>query len=230
MLDNVFLEGRGLLDSVLVANEVLEEMKRKKKSCVFFKVDYEKAYDFVWWDFIYYMLGKLDFCEKWLSWIKACLESTLMLVIVNRSPTKEFIPKKGLRQGDPLVSFLFLIASEGLAWMSRTAIEKDLVENMEVGKKMVKVNMLQYVDDTLFFFCKANIKNVFNIKVILNYFELVSGLKVNFLKSRLGGVGVDQMMILRFATTLNCEVMRTPFTYLGMPVGGVIRGASFRMK
>jgi len=44
---SVFLEGRGLLDNVLVANEVLEEYKRKRKSCVFFKVDYEKAYDSV---------------------------------------------------------------------------------------------------------------------------------------------------------------------------------------
>ena len=64
---SAFLEGRGLLDSILVANEVLEEIKRKKKSCMFFKVDYEKAYDSVRWDFIYYMLGRLDFCEKWIS-------------------------------------------------------------------------------------------------------------------------------------------------------------------
>jgi len=49
---SVFLEGRGLLDSILVANETLEELKRKKKSCVLFKVDYEKAYDYVRWDFI----------------------------------------------------------------------------------------------------------------------------------------------------------------------------------
>jgi len=65
-----FLEGMRLLDNILVANEVLEEMKRKKKSYVFFKVDYEKAYDSVRWDFIYYMLGRLGFCEKWISWIK----------------------------------------------------------------------------------------------------------------------------------------------------------------
>jgi len=51
-----FHEGRGLLDSVLVANEVLEEYKRKRKSCVFFKVDYEKAYNSVGWEFLYYML------------------------------------------------------------------------------------------------------------------------------------------------------------------------------
>ena len=88
---------------------------------------------------------------------------------------------------------------------------------------MVKVNMLQYVDDTLFF-CKASVKSVFNIKVILNFFELAFGLKVNFLKSRISGVGVDQTFILRFAAILNCEVMKILFKYLGMLVEGCVLG------
>jgi len=58
-----------------VANEVLEEVKRRKSSCIFFKVDYEKAYNSVVWDFIYYMLQRLGFSGKWIKWLKACLES-----------------------------------------------------------------------------------------------------------------------------------------------------------
>ena len=61
--------------------------------------------------------------------------------------------------------------------------------------------MLQYADVTLFF-CEANTKHVFNLKVILNCFELAFGLKVNFLKSGIGGVGVDQSMVQHFATIL----------------------------
>jgi len=74
---SAFLEGRGLLDSVLVANETLEEVKRKKKECVVFKVDYEKTYDSVSWEFIYYMLGRLGFCGKWIEWIKNLLRIIL---------------------------------------------------------------------------------------------------------------------------------------------------------
>jgi len=61
---STFLEGRGLLDSVLVANDVLEDVKMKKKSCAFFKLDYKKAFDSVRLDFLYYMLGRLGLCEK----------------------------------------------------------------------------------------------------------------------------------------------------------------------
>ena len=80
------------------------------------------------------------------------------------------------------------------------------------------MNMLQYTDDT-FFFYKANFKSMFNVKVILNCFEMTFGLKVNFLKSRIGGVGIDQTAILCFTSILICDVMKTPFKYLGMPVG-----------
>jgi len=143
---SAFLEGMSLLDSVLVANEVLEEVKRRKKSCVYFKVDYEKAYDSVSWEFLYYVLGRLGFCEKWIIWIKSCLESSSVSVLVNGSHISEFYPKRGLRQGDPLAPFLFLIVAEGLAGVVRKIVEK----NLEVGVQKVKVNMLQYADDTLF--------------------------------------------------------------------------------
>ena len=77
--------------------------------------------------------------------------------------------------------------------------------------------MLQYADDTLFF-CETNVKSVFNIKAALNCFELSSGLKVNFMKSKIGGLGVEQIMMQSFAVILNCEVMVTPFLYLGLSV------------
>ena len=110
---STFIEGRGLLDSVLIANEVLEEYKRKRKCCIFFKVDYEKAYDSVKWDFIYYMLRRLGFCDRWIRWIKGCLESASVSVLVNGSSTREFFPKKGLRQGDPLALFSFSLWRKG---------------------------------------------------------------------------------------------------------------------
>jgi len=128
------------MDSVLVTNEVLEKVKRRKSSCLFFKVDYEKTYDSIIWDFIYYMLERLGFCGKWIEWIRVCLESSSVSILVNGSPTQEFKPKKDLRQGNPLTLFLFLIVAEELVGVVRKAVEKDLLQSVEIG-------MLQYADE-----------------------------------------------------------------------------------
>jgi len=65
------------------------------------------------------------------------------------------------------------------------------------------------------------------LSVMLNSFEFTSGFKVNISKSRFGGIGVEQSKILYFATILNCEVMRIPFKYLGMPLGGCHKRGEF---
>jgi len=170
---SAFLEGRGLLDSVLVANETVDFLKREKKSGVFVKVDFEKVYDSVNWKFLYYMLDRLGFNPIWIKWIKACLESASVSVLVNGSPTKEFKPKRGLRQGDPLAPFLFLIVVEGLTGMLRNARSASLFKGDEMGSQRVQVDLLQYADDTLFF-CSPTYHNVLVIKAMLRSFELVS--------------------------------------------------------
>jgi len=71
-------------------------------------------------------------------------------VLVNGSPTKEFKPRKGLRLGDPLASFPFLIAIEGLAGVIKEVAEKDRLESVEISGRAIKVNVLQYADDTFF--------------------------------------------------------------------------------
>lgn len=74
--------------------------KHKHKPTIVFKVDYEKAYDSIMWDFLIYMLQRMNFCDKWVRWIRGCLESNFVSVIVNGSPTSEFKMWKGLIQGD----------------------------------------------------------------------------------------------------------------------------------
>jgi len=64
-------------------------------------------------------MRRLRFSEKWISWIKGCMDSSSVLIMVNGSPTEEFKPTKGLRQGDPMTPFLFLVVVEGLAGESR---------------------------------------------------------------------------------------------------------------
>jgi len=223
---SAFLSDRGLMDSVFMANEVIEEIRRKRKSGVCFKVDFEKAYDSIRWSFLFDMLRRLGFHDKWIGWVKGCLVSFSVSVLVNGSPSEEFKPTRGLRQGDPLAPFLFLVVAEGLAGLVRQALRKDMLRGVKVGRNNIECCLLQFADDTLFM-CENSFNNIFTIKAILRCFELVSGLKVNFLKSRLAGIDVDTFVLNTYAKTLNCNSMRIPFQYLGVEVGGNPRKKQF---
>ena len=83
---STFIEGRHLLHSIMIANEVVDEAKRYQKSCLVFKVDYEKVYDSACWGFLFYMLKRMGFCSKWIQWMEGFLKSTLVSVLVNGSP------------------------------------------------------------------------------------------------------------------------------------------------
>lgn len=96
-IQSTLLSGRSLLQSALVASEVVEEARRKKKSCLIFKINFEKAYHLVRWSFLFYMLQRLGFNEKKISWIRVYLESSFVSILVNGSPTSEFKISKGLR-------------------------------------------------------------------------------------------------------------------------------------
>ena len=220
------LEDRGMLDSVMMANEVIEEVRRNRKSGVCLKVDFEKAYDSVRWSFLLDMLLRMRFHRKWIKWVKGCLETATVSVLVNGSPTEEFRPTRGLRQGDPLAPFLFLIVAEGLAGLVHKVVKEDVLSGIKVGRAELECCLLQFADDTLFM-CEDSFSNVFTIKVILRIFELASGLKVNFYKSKLAGLQVDKNILEIYARTLNCDIMQIPFIYLGVQVGGNPRRMQF---
>lgn len=113
-----------------------------------------------------------------------------MSVLVNGSPTKEFKIGKGLRQGDPLSPFLFLVAVKGFSVLVNQVIVSNLFEGYKFGSSEYQVSHLQFADDTLVV-CKKSKKNIWAIKATLQLFEVISGLKVNFHKSQLIGVNVD---------------------------------------
>ena len=207
-----------MLHSVLIANEVVDEAKRGHKSCMVFKVNYEKAYDSVSWEFLIYMMRRLGFGPKWTQWMLGCLKSASISVLVNGSPTKEFYPQRGLRQGDLLSPLLFNIVAEGLSGLMSKAINRGLYRGFLVGINKVEVSLLQYVDDTIFL-GEATMENVRAIKAILRAFELASGLKINFAKSSCGAFSVSEQWTYDASNYLNYRLMSVPFAYLGIPIG-----------
>ncbi|XP_071713654.1 uncharacterized protein [Rutidosis leptorrhynchoides] len=215
---SAFLKGRFILDGALIVNECIDFLRSSRKKGIIFKVDFEKAFDCINWEFLLEVMRCMGFGYKWCKWIRSCLTTALISILVNGSPTKEFSIERGVRQGDPLSHFLFIFAAKGLNILAKSALDKGLFKGIEVGVDKVLVSHLQYADDTIFMgeCSRANARSLQNL---LKCFELASGLKVNFHKSCVYGIGVSNDELLVISNQFGCQVDSFPFTYLGLPIG-----------
>lgn len=215
---STFLPNRNITESVLIAKELVDDVKRIGSRCIIFKADVEKAFDSVSWNFLFFMMRKMGISEIWIGWIRECLSSTRIAALVNGSSTNEITMHRGLWQGDPLSPLLFLIAVEGLNGIVERAKERGLFKGVEVGKEKIEITNLQYADDTLLVGVASN-ETILAMKSIMRMFELISGLKINFTKSSLIGVNTNVEWLESKAAHLGCKTGEIPFMYLGLPVG-----------
>jgi len=224
---SAFVKDRQILDGILVANEVVDEARKLKKELLLFKVDFEKAYDSVDWGYLDDVMGKMAFPTLWRKWMRECVSTATASVLVNGSPTKEFVMKRGLRQGDPLSPFLFLLAAEGLNVLMTSVVNSNLFTGYSIGAHTPTVlSHLQFADDTLLLGVKSW-ANVRALRAILVLFENLSGLKVNYHKSMLVGINIADSWLQEAASILSCKIGTIPFMYLGLPIGGDARRLSF---
>nr|GEW69545.1 RNA-directed DNA polymerase, eukaryota, reverse transcriptase zinc-binding domain protein [Tanacetum cinerariifolium] len=98
------MKGRQILDGSLIANEIVNFVKEKKINLLLFKIDFEKAFDNVNWNFLLDTMSQMNFGTKWRNWISSCLSSSSVLVLVNGSVSKEFKMERGLRAPSSVIS------------------------------------------------------------------------------------------------------------------------------
>ncbi|GJS26592.1 putative RNA-directed DNA polymerase, eukaryota, reverse transcriptase zinc-binding domain protein [Tanacetum coccineum] len=192
---SAFITGRKILDGPLILSEVIDWFKKIKKKMLIFKVDFEKAFDSVSWKYLDFVLLSLGFGSNWRSWIRACLHSPRASILINGSPNSEFSIKRGLRQGDPLSPFLFILVMEGLHYAMSNAINNVIITT------------------------DWNSGDLDNIIRVLHVFYLASGLKINIHKSNIFGIGVPNSDVVDMARRTGCASEIFPFTYLGLPIG-----------
>ena len=138
-------------------------------------------------------------------------------MLVNGSPTEEFSLEKGLHQWDPLSPFLFNIAVQGLSCMLQRGCDLGLIKGINIGYAGFTLSHFQFVVATLIFI-SSSLFSMQNIKRILLCFKLMWGLKVNFSKSSIFGVGIKDHMCDYTAQILRCKQEPLPFKYLGLPI------------
>ncbi|GKB87482.1 RNA-directed DNA polymerase, eukaryota [Tanacetum coccineum] len=123
---SAFIKGRQILDRPLILNEIVSWCKARNEKTLMFKVDFQKVFDSVRWDHLDDILGRFGFGSKWRGWIRGCLQSSKASVLINGSPTDEFLFHRGLRQGDPLSPFLFILVMESLHVAFQRVIERGI--------------------------------------------------------------------------------------------------------
>ena len=94
---NEFVKGRQILDAVLIANKAVDSILRRKEKGILCKLDIEKAYDHIMWDFLLQILERMGFGSKWISWIKWCISTASFSIMFNGSPMGFFQSSRGLR-------------------------------------------------------------------------------------------------------------------------------------
>jgi len=197
-------------------------LKKYKKGGILLKLDFRKAYDTIDLDSLDMVMKEMGFPDEWRKWIKACVSTATLSILVNGVPSKPFQMDRGLRQGDPLSPFLFVMMAEVLNRLLSKAAATGFFQGLYVGSGNVNITHLQIADNTLIF-CEPNIEYLQNIKRIMFSFQSFSGLTVNYAKSGLIVIGKDESWAMEAAKELQYNLVQLPITYLGVPLGANMR-------
>ena len=166
------------------------------------------------------MLERCGFSDKWRRWISFCLSTVIFSILINGTPHGFFGSSRGLWQCNPLSPLLFVLVMEAVGKMLDKTVHEGCLSGFSVGVSAgssLMVSHLFFADDTLIF-CDANINQMLILRMVLIWFEAVSGLKVNLGKSELVAVGAVHNMDLLVAV-LGCKQGSLAMKYLGLPLG-----------
>jgi hypothetical protein len=212
-----FLPGRYILEGVVILHETIHELHRKRQKGLILKLDFEKAYDKVNWDFLQQVLRMKGFSAKWCQWIDKVVVGGSVCVKVNDEMGHYFQTKKGLRQGDPLSPILFNLIADMLAVLIERSKNRDYFNGLVPHLVEDGLSILQYADDTILFL-EDDLEKAKNLKMVLCAFEKLSGLKINFHKSELFTFGETKNKVVEYVELFGCKEGALPFKYLGIPM------------
>nr|XP_017256449.1 PREDICTED: uncharacterized protein LOC108226007 [Daucus carota subsp. sativus] len=213
-----FVKGRQISDGILLTSEIYHSLKSARSRGLILKIDFAKAFDSINWGFLFEVMELMQFDSKWIHWIRKLFDSSRVSILVNGSPTDEFHPTRGLRQGDPLSPLLFNLIGEALSCLLKSAHNSGLFNGVSVAGYPEKISHLQFADDIILFVANDS-HSVRGIKATLKIFEVISGLKINYGKSKLYGFKESPEQLKQWADWLGCSIGNDQFTYLGATIG-----------
>ena len=197
-MQEAFVEGRLISDNIIVAHEMVHGLRTNNsvnEKFMAIKTDISNAYDHVKWSFLETLMEKMGFARKWVCWVMACVSTMSYTILLNGREHGFIRPERGIRQGDPISPFLFIICAEALVSVlnvksffemnkfkilkkkkKNNAESKGRLHGIQLAAGGPSVHHLLFADDSLLL-CQANMAESVEILRCLNlYGDLVNRL------------------------------------------------------
>ncbi|XP_026420100.1 uncharacterized protein LOC113316084 [Papaver somniferum] len=182
------------------------------------KLDLSKAFDRLEWSFIIVVFEKLGFSDDWCQLVFQYISTVSYSVLVNGSPSESFLPSRGIRQGDCLSPYIFILCMEVLSQLLSKAEDENLIRGFRFRQNSPSISHLFFADDCMLF-CKASVTYAKNIIKVINVFAKASGQAINFDKSEFITSGnMHHRHIKILSKALNMKFLSSSEKYLGTPL------------
>ena len=163
-----FVPNKWITENVVIAQEVVHSFKKtkKKKGFLGIKIDFQKAYNRMEWNFFSLTLKAFGFSNKFTNLIHQCLSTMQYSVLLNGGKCPFFTPSRGLREGDPLSPYLFILLSEVLIRLISREVDRGQLTTIKVSSNAPPISKLCYADDVILF-SKAKMFELSSLKICL---------------------------------------------------------------
>jgi hypothetical protein len=213
-----FIKEKDIQGCLAWAFEYLFLCKKSKREVVILKLDFKKTFDKIEHKAIMEILLHKGFGSKWQLWMDLIMKSGTSSILPNEVPGKVFHCKRGVRQDDPLSPLLFVLAADLLQSVINFTLHNGSLTLPLPLRCGTGFSIVQYADDTLLFL-EACPRQLMTLKGLLNTFVASTCLRVDYQKSNIYPINVDQHKMEMLAQTFGCCIGSFPFTYLGLPLG-----------
>ncbi|WVZ83332.1 LOW QUALITY PROTEIN: hypothetical protein U9M48_030493 [Paspalum notatum var. saurae] len=207
-----FIKKRCIAESYAYAMDILQCCHKRNVPTVVLKLDFRKAFDSVNWESMTAILRIRGFPKCWCSWMMDMLSTGKTSVLLNRVPGLWIDCKNGLRQGDPISPYLFIIVADVLCQLLRFRGHNSSLSHPILQGAPCPV--LQYADDTIIFI-KASSEAMVSLKRVLQEFAHATGLIINYRKTTFLSIGIEPDYADHLASLLDTTF---PQRYLGLPL------------
>ena len=172
---------RLISDNIMVAFETLHYIRNHSSGNTWYmalKLDMNKAYDRVEWLYMEKLMWKMGFAEAWVKLMMMCISTATYSVLINGEPQGHITPTRGLKQGDPLSPYLFLLCTEGFRGLLKKAETLGDIRGVSICRNGPRLTHLLFADDSLIF-CRTKESKCQKLSEVLTKYEGASGQQIN---------------------------------------------------